>query len=130
MNTFVCNICGIEFPKNEKANKYKRCVQCHKEKEKERRLLNWKQIEERREKYKERAKVVKKEYRLKNKDKINERNKELRQNKIIEELGIERINKINERWIQFNIDEPGRHITETLSPKQKLKIMKQYNIKV
>ena len=44
MNTFVCNICGIEFPKNEKVNKYKRCVQCHKEKEKERRLLNWKQI--------------------------------------------------------------------------------------
>ena len=126
----MCNICGIEFPKNEKVNKYKRCVQCHKEKEKERRLLNWKQIEERREKYKERAKVVKKEYRLKNKDKINERNKELRRNKIIEELGIERINKINERWIQFNIDEPGRHITETLSPKQKLNIMKQYNIKV
>jgi hypothetical protein len=39
MDTFVCNICGIEFPKNEKANKYKRCVQCHRVKEKERRLL-------------------------------------------------------------------------------------------
>jgi len=130
MDTFVCNICGIEFPKSDKANKYKRCVQCHREKEKERRLLDWKQIEERRENYKERAKIIKKEYRLKNKDKINERKKELRQKKIIEELGIDRINKIHERWIQFNKDEPGRHITENLSPKQKLKIMKTYNIEV
>ena len=130
MDTFVCNICGIQFPKSDKANKYKRCVQCHREKEKERRLLDWKQIEERRENYKERAKIIKKEYRLKNKDKINERKNELRQKKIIEELGIDRINKIHERWIQFNKDEPGRHITENLSPKQKLKIMKTYNIEV
>ena len=76
------------------------------------------------------GKNYKKRIPIKNKDKINERRKESRQKKIIEELGIDRINKIHERWIQFNKDEPGRHITENLSPKQKLKIMKTYNIEV
>ncbi len=74
---FTCNVCKIEFPISERAKKYKRCIQCHKVKEKERRDKDWKQILLRREKYKERAKIVKKEYREKNKDKKYTQMKEL-----------------------------------------------------
>ena len=82
---FVCNVCKLEFPINEKANRYKRCIQCHKDKEKDRRIKNWKQIEQKRENYKERAKLIKKEYREKNKDKIKEYNKNYRLKKKLED---------------------------------------------
>jgi len=126
MDIFVCNICKKEFPENEKANRYKRCMNCHKQSEKERRIKNWKEIDQRRENYKERAKIVQKEYRIKNKDKINAQNKERRQKQIIEELTVEGINRINENWIRFNNENTGRHKSEHLSPKQKLKIMNCY----
>ena len=132
MNIFVCNVCKKEFSESERAKQYKRCIECHKECERKRRILNWKGIEQRRENYKERAKIIQKEYRIKNKDKINAQNKENRQKQIIKELTEEGINKINENWIRFNEENPGRHISAKLSPKQKLKIMncyKDFNIK-
>jgi len=53
-------------------------------------------------------------------------NKENRHQQIIKELTEEGINRINENWILFNKENPGRHISEHLSPKQKLKIMNCY----
>ena len=126
MNIFVCNICKLEFPESEKKKGYKRCINCHRQAEKERRIKNWRAIEQRRENYKERAKIIQKEYRIKNKDKINAQNKEKRHQQIIKELTEEGINIINENWILFNKENPGRHISEHLSPKQKLKIMNCY----
>ena len=123
---FICNVCQIEFPLSDKAKRNKRCKECHSKKEKERRLLDWRQIEVRREKYKERAKIIKKIYRENNKEKLSERRKINREKKIIEELTVEGIKEIHEKWILFNIKHPGRHITDGLSAKQKRKIMNCY----
>ena len=126
MDKFICNVCIIEFTISERKYPYKRCINCHKEKEKERREKDWKQIEYNREKYKERAKLIKKEYIEKNKDKLNEYNKKYKQRKVLEEFTENELNEVNEKWILFNKKHTGRHITEGLSPKQKLKIMKCY----
>ena len=123
---FTCNVCQLEFPLSDKAKRNKRCIECHRQKEKERRLLDWRQIEVRREKYKERAKIIKKEYRENNKEKLSERRKINREKKIIEELTEEGVKAIHEKWILFNIKHPGRHITDGLSAKQKRKIMNCY----
>ena len=32
--SFICSVCKKDFPVSEKARKYKRCITCHKEKEK------------------------------------------------------------------------------------------------
>ena len=123
---FVCNICELEYPIIEKQNKYRRCKQCHKEKEKERRIDDWKKIENRRENYKERAKLIRKEYVIKNKDIMNEKRKIYKEKKILEELTEPVVKEIMEKWILFIIKHSECPYSEKLSIKQKAYIMSCY----
>ena len=83
--SFICSVCKKDFPVSEKARKYKRCITCHKEKEKVRRILNFRDIEEYRERYKEKGKEPRKQYLIKKRnDKYG----------YTEEI----IKEINDRW--------------------------------
>ena len=129
-DTFVCNICVLEYPIIEKETNRRRCKQCHKEKEKERRIIEWKQIEKRRENYKERAKLIRKEYIIKNKDIMNEKRKIYKEKKILEELTEAGVKEIMDKWILFTMKHSERSYSEKLSIKQKASIMNpSYKIK-
>jgi hypothetical protein len=125
-DTFVCNICELEYPNIEKEKNRRRCKQCHKEKEKERRIIEWKQIKKRRENYKERAKLVQKEYIIKNKDIINEKRKIYKEKKILEELTEPGVKEIMDKWILFTLKHSESPYSEKLSIKQKAYIMSCY----
>ena len=83
--SFICNLCKKDIPLSEKVKDYKRCITCHKEKEKVRRIINFREIELSREKHKDKRKETSKHTRIKNRNEKYGYTEEI-------------INDINDRW--------------------------------
>ena len=63
--SFICNVCKQDIPVSGKVKGYKRCITCHREKEKLRRIINFRETEAYREKNRDKKKETRKQTRVK-----------------------------------------------------------------
>ena len=92
MSAIKCSVCKVELNEETKVKKYNRCIRCHTEirkKENHRyKIMNWKKIREKDEKYRE---------------KNNEKIKEEKRMKGLTEDDIKNINSKWEKFMKFNM---------------------------